>query len=344
VIEEMLRIYGYNNIEIGNHVNSTLNFVPRPDSEKVQNIISDMLVASGFTEIMCNSLTPAAWFTDNPDFSSEKLVMLANPLSADLNAMRQSLLYGGLSSIAWNINRQQNDLKLFEFGNCYFYNNRKTGLKRVESYSEKKDLGIFITGLRSRQSWNNPAVPSDFFLIKSSVEMILSRAGIRPESLSKSETGRKYYSESILYSYNNQAIAETGRLAASTLKKFDIGQDVFYAHVEWDMLMKTIRNHEIQYRELPKYPSVRRDLALLVDRSVRFGKIRDLAFRAEKHVLKEVSLFDVYESESLGENKKSYAVSFILQDEERTMTDKSIDKVMNNFIRIFQQELDAQIR
>jgi phenylalanyl-tRNA synthetase beta chain len=344
VIEEILRIYGYNNIEIGNHVNSTLNFIEYPDREKVINITAETLTANGFAEIMCNSLVPSAWFEENPDFDGEKIVMLANPLSSDLNAMRQTLLYGGLSSIAWNINRQNYDLKLYEFGNCYFFRNKSQRPKRVENYSEKTDLDLFITGNRGRHTWNNPPVQTDFFLMKSYVEMVLSRLGLHPDFMSVSETGRKYYSESLSYSINNQVIAETGKISKPTLKRFDIGQDVFYGHIEWDLLLKVIKNKPISYRELPKYPSVRRDLALLINSDVKFGKIRELAFKAEKEILRDVTLFDVYESESLGKNKKSYAVSFILRDDQRTLTDKNIEKVMNNFIRIFEKELDAQIR
>jgi phenylalanyl-tRNA synthetase beta chain len=344
VIEEILRIYGYNNIEIDSHVNSTLNYIENPDREKVINTIAETLTANGFAEIMCNSLIPSAWFEDNEDFNSGQLVLLANPLSSDLNAMRQSLLYGGLSSIAWNINRQNYDLKLYEFGNCYFFKNKSQKAKRVDNYSEKTDLDLFISGIRSKQSWNNPASPTDFYLIKSYVEMVLARLGLKPDFMSISESSKKYFSESLLYSFNNQVIAEAGKISQSTLKKFDIGQDVYYAHLEWDQVLEMIKNNVIRYRELPKYPAVRRDLALLVNSDVKFSLIRELAYKAEKDILRDVSLFDVYESESLGRNKKSYAVSFILQDEQRTLTDKNIDKVMSNFIRIFEKELDAHIR
>jgi phenylalanyl-tRNA synthetase beta chain len=343
VIEEILRIYGYNNVETGSHVNSTLNFITRPDRERVMNLVAESLSANGFAETMCNSLTPASWFEDNVDFDSHQLVRLANPLSSDLNVMRQSLLYGGLNSIAWNINRQNYDLKLYEFGNCYFLKKRD-GAKPVDNYYEKTDLDLFITGNRGKVSWNNPAAPSDFYFIKSFVEMVLERVGIKTDTLTVTESAKKYFTESLLWIFNNQVVAETGKLSAQVLKQFGIDQDVYYGHIEWDLLLRMAKNHTIRYRELPKYPSVRRDLALLVSSEIKFERIRELACRTERNILKEVNLFDVYESESLGKNKKSYAVSFILQDEMKTLTDKNIEKVMGSFIRVFEKELDAQIR
>lgn len=344
VIEEILRIYGYNNIEVDNHVNSTLTYIAKPDKEKMVNTISDMLAASGFAEIMCNSLVPAAWFENSEDFDKDHLVKLVNPLSSDLNAMRQSLLFGGLNSVSWNINRQNRDLKLFEFGNCYFMKGKTDFTKPVNNYSEKTSLDLFISGNRGKQTWNYPAAPTDFFYIKSFVEMILTRVGIRTESLATDESNKKYFAESICYLFNNQLVAEAGKISKAYTARFDIDQDVYWGHIEWDLLMKLIKEHSIRYKELPKYPSVRRDLALLVGRDVKFSQIRALAFRSERNILREVSLFDVYESDSLGKNKKSYAVSFILQDEQRTLTDKSIDKVMSSFVKIFEKELNAQIR
>jgi phenylalanyl-tRNA synthetase beta chain len=344
VIEEILRIYGYNNVEIGNHVNSTLTYVAKPDKEKVVNIISDTLSANGFAEIMSNSLTPSSWFENSDDFENEHLVRLANPLSSDLNVMRQSLLFGGLSSIAWNINRQNLDLKLYEFGNCYFCDNNNHTVKRVENYSEKTDLDLFITGNRGRQSWNFPATPTDFYFIKSFVELVLKRLGIQPNKLAIAESRKKYFAESLSYSSNNQIIAEAGRISKSCAGKFEIEQEVYYGHIEWDNLLCLIKDHSIEYEELPKYPTVRRDLALLLDRDVKFSQIKALAIRTERNILKDVGLFDVYESDSLGKNKKSYAVSFLLQDEIRTLTDKNIEKVINSFIRVFEKELGARIR
>ncbi len=343
VTEEILRIYGYNNVEINEHVNSTLYYPDKPDREKIVNIISDMLTANGFAEIMCNSLNPASFY-ESSDFEREKLVLLANPLSSDLNAMRQSLLFGGLSSIAWNINRQNSDLKLYEFGNCYFYRKSGKPVPEAGDYIEKRSLDCFITGKRGPQKWNYKTSPTDFYNIKSIVELILSRLGLVPADLSTEEGSKKYYSESVVYMVNKQLVAEAGSISGEYLAKFDIGQEVYYSHIEWDYLLKLISRHSVSYNELPRFPWVRRDLALLIDKEVKFGQIRDLAFRTEKHILKDVDLFDVYESDSLGANKKSYAVSFILRDDLKTLTDKNIEKVMNNLISTFKKELDAIIR
>jgi phenylalanyl-tRNA synthetase beta chain len=344
VIEEILRIYGYNNVGISNHVNSTLSYPEKPDKEKIVNIISDLLSANGFAEIMCNSLNPAAWYEESSDFDMEQLVMLANPLSSDLNAMRQSLLFGGLSSVVWNINRQNPDLRFYEFGHCYFYHKMGQSCPKAHNYIEKASLDLFLTGNTGRQSWNSKTNPTDFFNIKSYIEMILSRLGVKPESLVSGESDKKYFAESLTYMFNNKIVAEAGRISKNYLMKFDLGQDVYYGHIEWDFLLKLVKTHSISFHELPKYPSVRRDLALLLDSGVKFSQIRDLAFRTERNILYDVTLFDVYESENLGKNKKSYAVSFILRDDLKTLTDKNIDKVMNNLILVFEKELNAQIR
>ena len=344
VIEEILRIYGYNNIGISKHVNSTISYSEKPDKEKIVNIISDMLSANGFSEIMCNSLNPAAWYEQNEDFNKEHLAVLANPLSSDLNAMRQSLLYGGLTSVIWNINRQNPDLKLYEFGHCYFYNKSEQAHPKAHNYIEKTSLDFFLTGNTGRQGWNSKTNPTDFFNLKSSVEMIFSRLGIKPETLSLGESDKKYFAESVTYLFNNKLIAEAGRISKKYLTQFDIGQDVYYGHIEWDFIMKLIKNHSVSFSELPKYPAVRRDLALLLDRGIKFSRIREIALRTERNILHEISLFDVYESDNLGKNKKSYAVSFTLRDDLKTMTDNNIEKVMANLIKAFEKELDAQIR
>lgn len=344
VIEEILRIYGYNNVEISSHVNSTLSYPEKPEREKVVNIISDLLTANGFAEIMCNSLNPSAWYEQNSDFDRDKLVLLANPLSSDLNAMRQSLLYGGLSSVIWNINRQNFDLRFYEFGHCYFFEKSQQPLPVAADYTEKEALDLFITGNANKAGWNSKTNPTDFFNIKSAVEMVLSRLGIKPDSLKKGECDKTYYAESLTYQFKNDIVAEAGRISKKFLTQFDINQDVYWGHIEWDIVLKMIKSHAISFHELPKYPSVRRDLALLLDRGIKFSQIREIALQTERNLLHDINLFDVYESDSLGSNKKSYAVSFILRDEMKTLTDKNIDKVMNNLIRAFEKELNAHIR
>jgi phenylalanyl-tRNA synthetase beta chain len=344
VIEEILRIYGYNNVEVSSHVNSTLSYPEKPDREKIVNIIADMLTSNGFSEIMCNSLNPAAWYEGNSDFDKEQLVILANPLSSDLNTMRQSLLFGGLNSISWNLNRQNPDLKLYEFGNCYSYRKSSGSHPGTSDYTQRASLDIFISGNAGKQGWNSKTNPTDFFNIKSYVELVFARLGLKAGSLATGESEKKYFAESLTYMINNKILAEAGRISKRYLKQFDIDQDVYYAHIDWDLLLKVTRTHKISFSELPKYPAVRRDLALLIDRNVKFSQIREIASRTERNILQEINLFDVYESDSLGANKKSYAVSFILRDELKTLTDKYIDKAMNNLIKAFERELNAQIR
>lgn len=344
VIEEILRIYGYNNVEINDHVNSTLTYFEKPDKENVINIVSDLLSSNGFSEIMCNSLNPESWYEQSEDFESNQLVRLANPLSSDLNAMRQTLLFGGLNSVLWNVNRQCYDLKFYEFGNCYFRISSEHEVPEVNDFNERTSLDLFITGRTGKESWNHKTNPTDFFHIRSATEMVLSRLGIDPSVAVSGESRKKYFSESVTYMINNKIIAEAGKISKSYLTKFDIEQDVFYSHLDWDQILRIIRNSSIKYKELPRFPSVRRDLALLLDKKVRFSQIRDLAFITEKNLLQEIGLFDVYESEVLGPDKKSYAVSFILRDSFKTMTDKNIDKVMNNLVRVFESELGAKIR
>jgi len=331
-------------VEISSHVNSTLTYIDKPDREKVINTVSDLLSANGFAEIMCNSLNPAAWYIENSDFDPGQTVTLTNPLSSDLNAMRQSLIFGGLSSIIWNINRQCFDLKFYEFGNCYFRAKAPNGVPEAGDYDERTSLDLFITGKTGKESWNHKTNPTDFFRIKSATEMVLARLGINISSLNIGESAKGYFAESITYTRSNKLVAEAGRVSKNYLARFDIGQDVFYCHIEWDNIMKMIRNNVISYSELPKYPTVRRDLAILIDKGVKFSQIKEIAFKTEKNLLRDVGLFDVYESDSLGANKKSYAISFLLRDDLRTLTDKAIDKVMNNLIRAFENELGAKIR
>jgi phenylalanyl-tRNA synthetase beta chain len=342
VIEEILRIYGYNNIEVTEHVNSTLSYTEKPDRERLINTISDMLSGFGFMEIMSNSLTRADLYTNNPDFNEKELVLLANPLSSDLNAMRQTLLYGGLSALERNINRQNNNLRFYEFGTCYFL---KDPLKKdVFSYSEKLSLDLFVSGDQVRESWNTKASPSDFFFLKASVDMVLEKLGINIDLLAEEECGLAYFSEGLNYLLGKRIISSFGRISRKLLKQFDLKQDIFYASIDWDFAVEQLKSKKQGFTELPKFPSVRRDLALLLDSGIKFNSLRDLAFKTEKDILRKVALFDVYEDESLGENKKSYALSFILRDDKRTLTDKMIDRVMSRLAKEYEKEFGAIVR
>ncbi len=344
VIEEILRIYGYNNIEIGIDMHSVLTFTEKPDREKVMNNVCEMLTANGFAEIMCNSLTPAAWFENNADFDTSRLVMLANPLSSDLNAMRMTLLPGILNTVAWNINRQNPDLKLYEMGYSYERLPDHGSKEITDNFRETMNLDMIVTGDNTQQSWNTPPAPTGFFHVKGYTEMILNRLGINLRNLTVSESSANWFTDSVTYYSGKTMIASIGRISKRYLNMFDIKQEVYYSHIEWENLLKTQKNNKIKFTELPRYPWVRRDLALLVDRKVKFSQIRDLAYSTERHILREVGLFDVYEHDSLGKDKKSYAVSFILRDDEKTLTDKNIDKVMNSLTNVFTRELGATLR
>ena len=343
VIEEILRIYGYNNVEISEHVNSALSYSPKPDKEKIQNTISDILSANGFNEIMCNSLTKADYYTNLETFTPAALVKIFNPLSVDLNAMRQTLLFGGLESVVYNRNRKNPDLKLYEFGNCY-------QLKKSESenplnkYNEKQHLALFITGDKTPESWILKQEPTSFYTLKSFVENILNRVGIQLNNVEMEYFSNDIFSEGLSYKMDKNLMVDFGIVHKKILKNFDIDVPVYYAEFNWNYVLKLSSRNVIRYSEIPKYPEVRRDLALLINKEVQFAAIKDLAYKTERKLLKHVSLFDVFEGEKLGADKKSYAVSFILQDENKTLTDKQIDKIMSSFIRVFEQELGAQIR
>ncbi|MCB2195522.1 MAG: phenylalanine--tRNA ligase subunit beta [Bacteroidetes bacterium] len=343
VIEEVLRIYGYNNVEISEHVNSSLSYSQKPDKEQIQNTISDILSANGFHEIMCNSLTKADYYNGLEKYSPDNLVKIYNPLSNDLNVMRQTLLFGGLESVMYNRNRRNPDLKLYEFGNCY-YLNKTDDENPLNKYDQEKHLALFLTGNKTDESWTTQQEPTTFFMLKSYIENVLTKLGIDTNKIESSDHSSDILSEGLNYSYNTKDLVYFGTLSKKILKSFDIDTPVYYAEFNWDHVVKQSAKSSIRFTEIPKYPEVRRDLALLLDKSVTFKQIQELATKTEKKLLKKVSLFDVFEGDQLGENKKSYAVSFILQDENKTLTDKQIDKIMNKFIQVFEKELNAQIR
>ncbi len=344
IIEEILRIYGYNNVEFPAKVNSSISFCPYPDPEKVQNIIADYLSNNGFTEIMNNSLTKSKYLESNTtDLEPKNNVKILNPLSQDLDVLRQSLVFGGLETIIYNINRKIPDLKLFEFGKSYSFNNDK-GEENLNKYVENIQLALFITGKNEPENWKTDQTNVEFYDIKVFVSNIFRRLGFSNTLLDVNHNVSKIFIEGLSYNYNNHKLAELGQLSNNVLKDFDITQDVFYVEINWDLLLNIVKNFSIQYQETPKYPEVRRDLALLIDKSVRFEEIEKLAYQTEKSILKKINIFDVYEGEKIAEDKKSYAVSFILQSPFKTLTDKLIDKTMNRLINVFEKNLNAKIR
>ena len=347
VIEEILRIYGYNNIETGDNIRGTLTIAPNPDPEKIQNLLADFLCNNGFNEIMNNSLTRSAYYAENPTYPVENCVRMMNPLSRDLDVMRQTLLYGGLETINYNQNRKIPDVRLFEFGTCYRKLEVTTGSGNhdaLEKYEEKKYLSMFLTGRKNRESWNTNDTKIDFFELKNFVNQVLGKTGIDQSSLDTVDFSSEEIREGLVCRVKRSAIVKFGFLSDNLLRKFDCHQDILYAEFDWNVLIGQLTSRNIETRELPKFPEVRRDLALLLDQSVTFAEVEELAFQTEKNLLKKVGLFDVFEGEAIGQEKKSYAMYFILQDNKKTLTDKDIDKVMNRLIENFKDKLNAQLR
>jgi phenylalanyl-tRNA synthetase beta chain len=345
VIEEILRIYGYNNIEEPQQFRISPSKAPDPDKEKIQNIIADYLSSCGFNEIMNNSLTNKSYTEDNAFFQVENNVIILNPLSNELAVMRQTLLFGGLESVLYNHNRKNFNLKFYEFGKVYFDNKKSDSNNSLSSFHEKGQLALFVSGSITPENWQQgKEKPVDFYFLKAYVNNILSRAGINVKSLSVKEISNEIFSEGLEYYSNNKPLASFGRTAKTVLKKFDIKQDVFYAVVEWEKLIELSAKNIILFKDVPKFPEVRRDLALLIDKKIKFSEIEELAFRTETKLLKQVNLFDVYAGEKLGADKKSYAVSFTLFDEEKTLTDAEIERIMSKLIKVYTEKLQAVIR
>ena len=329
VIEEVLRIYGYNNIAIPTQVRASLSYGAKPDKESVRNHIAELLSSNAFSEILTNSLTKSV-YSESP----ETAVRILNPLSSDLDVMRQSLLYSGLEAIAYNQNRRNADLKFYEFGKVY-----ETSLT---GFKETQRLSVFMTGSKVSVQWNQEAKDVGFYNLKAVVDAVLKRLAVA--GLVETDFESSQFSQASQYKKGDKALVYFGMVAKSILKKLDIDQPVYYADFDWDLINKTIRKNKITYKEVSKFPAVRRDLSLLLDKSVTFSQLKQLAFRTEKNLLKEVNVFDVYEGKSLPEGKKSYAISFLLQDEEKTLTDKQIDSVMNKLIYTFGKEVEAEVR
>jgi phenylalanyl-tRNA synthetase beta chain len=333
VIEEILRVYGYNNIKFSNKVNATIANSPRTEDYKIQNVVATQLNSQGFHEMMANSLTTANYIQLSDLLKEEHNVTMLNPLSSDLATMRQSLLFSGLEAISYNINRKNTDLKLFEFGKTY--HNYPSG------YEETKHLTLFLTGNRNQETWTSVQKPTDFFLFKGYVTAVLERLGIQKTQNQPLTTD--VFSEGIAISLGKDTIVEIGVVKKSVLKHFGIKQEVFFADFNWAAILKLISN-KVKFTEIPKYPEVRRDLALLLDQAVTYESIYTIAKQTEKSLLKNVDLFDVYEGQNLPEGKKSYALSFSIQDSSKTLTDEQIDKIMSKLQKNFETELGAILR
>lgn len=345
LVEDVLRVYGYNNIEISDHVNSTLSYAPKPDKARLQNIASDYLTANGYTEIMSNSLTKGAYYEGSKTYPVERCVKILNPLSQDLNVMRQTLLFNALEAVELNVNRRNANLKMYEVGNCYAYSEEKASEENVlAKYEESYRIGITVTGLATQLAWNTKAEASSFFTLRAAVERLLKRFGIDIYALQSESIDDDLYADAIVFKQGPKELLRMGVVSPIVRKKFDIKQEVYFAEIDFDQLIKMTKKSKVQFKELSKFPEVKRDLALLVDKSVSFSTLRSIAFGAEKKLLKSVSLFDVYEGDKLPEGKKSYALSFILEDRNQTLTDKQIERSMSNIQTQLEQKAGAEVR
>ena len=345
LIEDILRIYGYNNVEIPARVRSTLSYAPKPDRNRLVNLAADFLTDNGFTEIMSNSLTKGAYYEGLAACPPERCVRILNPLSADLNVLRQTLLFNMLEAVCLNINHKNGDLKLYEFGNCYFYDEAKrTEENHLAAYSEEYRLAIAVTGIATPQSWNTKPEKASFFTLRAVAEKLLRRFGIDIYALKSEPTQSDLFAEGLTMSLNGKELLQIGVVSGKLRRLTDVKQEVYYLEMNFDALVRSTKKHRIAAEELSKFPEVKRDLALLVDRDVTFAALRSVALATERKLLKNVSLFDVYEGDKLPEGKKSYALSFILEDKTRTLDDKTIERVMANLTRQFEQQCGAQVR
>jgi len=345
VVEDILRIYGYNNVEIPTQLKSSLVIKGEEDQKhKLANLVSEQLVGEGFNEILNNSLTKAAYYEGTSPTST--LVRIMNPLSTDLNVMRQTLLFGGLESIQYNVNRKRQNLRFFEFGNVYTFSPEKENQDDpMQAYKEQYHAALWVTGKRVEGSWVHKNEDSTFYELSASVENILRRIGVKSGMIVRKKSENDIFSVGLkLENRGGKTLVEMGIITKKLLKQFGLDNPVYYAELNWTALMKVIKKNEVLYTEISKFPAVSRDLALLVDKSVEFAQIEQIARQTEKKLLKKVELFDVYEGDKLPAGKKSYAVNFILQDEEKTMGDKQIDAIMQKLIANIKKQLGAELR
>lgn len=334
IIEEILRVYGYNNVGTTEKLNASISNSTRFEDYKLQNIIGNQLASQGFYEIMANSLTTPKYMELSEQLDAQHNVEILNPLSNDLGVLRQSLLFSGLEAVAYNINRKRSDLKLFEFGKTYH--------QYDESREEYKHLSLFVTGNKTEERWNSSGTPSDFFYLKGTVETILQRLGLH--RLKSSPITSDLFSEGMSLALGKKKMVDFGLVKKSILKHFGISQNVLFANFNWDNVIEMTKHNNITFKSIPKYPEVRRDFALLLDHNISFEDIYNLSKQTEKQLLKNVNLFDVYEGANLPDGKKSYAVSFTLQDENKTLNEKQIDKIMSKLQTNFEEKLGAELR
>jgi len=344
VVEEILRIYGYNNVKFENKVHSSVSLRQKPDLEKLQNEIADYLVSQGFSEIMNNSLTKSEYISKSKVFNEKHNVALLNPLSKDLDILRQTLLFGGLEVVAYNQNRKINDLKIFEFGKTYFKKENYDKKRGVKNYYEEKHLTLFTTGRVKAENWNTQGTQSDFYYVKGLVDSLLKKLGIAENKLEISEAANENFNYVLQLNSGEKVLAQIGSAHKELLKMTGVKTEVFIADINWDLMIQLVPRHDVQYVPVPKFPSVRRDLALVVSNNIHFEDLKRLALHTERKLLKSVGIFDIYEGDNVPDGKKSYALSFVLQDENKTLTDKVIDKTMRKLQQVFERELDAVLR
>ncbi|HQP04529.1 MAG: phenylalanine--tRNA ligase subunit beta [Bacteroidales bacterium] len=341
IIEDFLRVYGYNNVTLPSKMVSSLTFTQKPDRTAIEANIAEMLTGRGFSEIMCTSFTRKRYFELFPD--KKPVVEIHNALSNELNCMRPTLLFGGLESIARNISFQQNDILIYELGRRYTFNPDKDPVPG-KGYCETNTIAIWMTGNLFNGGWNTSAIKTDFFTVKAVTNMVLQRIGITPDDITADDFTDNKFETALRYTINGLEIAEFGIIDRKVLKETDIAQSVYYSEMNTDNALKIIKNRRTKAEPLPRYPKVKRDLALLIDEDIKYSSIRDLALRTERKILRKVELFDVYKGKGIPEGKKSYALSFILQDSEKTLNDKEIEKVMQKLMAAFIRELQAQVR
>jgi phenylalanyl-tRNA synthetase beta chain len=345
LVEDVLRIYGYNNVEIPQHLHTSLTIAPKPDKDRLQNTASDFLTSNGYTEIMSNSLTRSSYYDKLASYPVKNCVRILNPLSIDLNVMRQTLLFNALEAIQLNANRRNADLKLYEFGNCYFYDEMKKGSDySLAPYKEIYRLGITVTGVDVHQSWNAAPAQSSFYTLSSVAEQLVRRFGFDLYRMQVAPLESDLFSEGLTYKLGGKELFQIGVVSPAITRQFDLKAQVYFLEMDFGHLVRSTAKNRVQATELSKFPVVKRDLALLVDDDVTFRRLREIAFATEKKLLTSVGLFDVYEGDKLPAGKKSYALSFTLEDTTQTLTDKVIDRVMGNLIAQFERLAGATVR